>query len=171
MSAKNRATAIFGVILGILLSWTALAPSSEAAPGYTHPASISLSASVAQCGGHVTVTGTGFAANEVVTITLHSKPVVLTTVTANGSGNFSVVVNLPAGVDGHHTIVATGATGDKASAKITIESCGAGTAGGSHGPTAVTGVAIMAIGGLGVLLLAAGTVLLIGARRRRRVLA
>jgi hypothetical protein len=163
MSAKMRATAILGVVLGILLTWTALASSSQAAPGYTEGASISLNASVAECAGNLTVSGTGFAADELVTVTLHTETVVLASVHADSSGAFSLTVDLPGDIDGQHTIVASGAAGEEATARVTIQNCQETEGGG----TSNTGVAIMAIGGAGILLLGLGTLLVISARRRR----
>jgi len=68
------------------------------------------------------ISGTGFQAGESVDLVLHSNPVDLGTVTADGSGNFTDTVKIPAGTDpGAHTIVATGATsGNTESFPLTV---------------------------------------------------
>ncbi len=60
-------------------------------------------------GSTTTVTGTGFAANEAVTISLDDS--VVATATADGSGAFSKSITVPTGVSkGRHTVTALGAT-------------------------------------------------------------
>jgi 5'-nucleotidase len=166
MSGRRRFAALLVAVLAGLLALVAGAAASQAAPAYTKHASISFSAS-GTC-GHLTVNGEGFAPNEQVTLTLHTKTFTLTTVTTDADGNFSAAVTLPAGVDGKHTIDATGSTNDKASGKITLTNC-AGTAGQGAGSGGLsnTGVAVLSIAGVGVLLLIGGTFLVVSGRRRR----
>ena len=73
-------------------------------------------------GGSIEVTGRGFGAGETVSITLHSDPVHLTDVTADGSGAFRIQVTIPADAEvGAHTVVAEGSgTGLRAEAPITV---------------------------------------------------
>jgi hypothetical protein len=168
MSGRRRFAALLVAVLACLVSLVAGAASSQAAPGYVKHASISLS-STGTC-GHLVVTGTDFAANEQVSLTLHTKVFALTTVQTDANGAFSVEVTLPDGVTGNHTVVATGSSKDKASAKLTVSNCAAAAgAGGSTGSGGLsnTGIAVLSIGGLGVLLLVGGTVLVLSARRRR----
>ena len=58
-------------------------------------------------GMELTISGTGFKPDATVTITYTSDPVVLATVTTDGSGSFSVTVTIPPSIGGEHTIVAT----------------------------------------------------------------
>jgi hypothetical protein len=166
MSGRRRSAALLVALLASLLALVAGAASSQAAPGYTGHASISFSAS-GTC-GHLTVDGQGFAAGEQVVITLHTKTFTLATVTTDSSGSFSTVVTLPAGVTGNHQILATGATGDKASGHLTLSNC-AGTAPQSAGTggLSATGVAVLSLAGLGLVLLVGGVFLVASGRRRR----
>lgn len=66
-------------------------------------------------GSHATITGTGYRANEMVTVKWDcnkatcGSTITLVTVKANGSGNFTSVVTIPNGVSiGKHTIGGTG---------------------------------------------------------------
>ncbi len=58
-------------------------------------------------GMELTISGTGFKPDATVTITYTSEPVVLATITTDGSGNFSVTVTMPPSIGGEHTIVVT----------------------------------------------------------------
>lgn len=168
MSGRRRFAALLVAVLASIAALLTGAAASSAAPGYTHGAHISLSATNVNGCGHLTVTGTDFAPNETVTLTLHTKTYVLGTVQTDASGNFSKVVDLPLGVNGSHTITATGTTHDKSSAKLTISNCadtgGVSTGGGG---TSITGVAVIGISVLGLLLIGAGLLLVISGRRRR----
>jgi hypothetical protein len=60
-------------------------------------------------GQTVNISGSGFADNSTVTLTLQSNPIFLATVETNSSGSFSTSVTIPVGVPlGNHDIVATG---------------------------------------------------------------
>ncbi|MFI5913157.1 hypothetical protein [Dactylosporangium sp. NPDC051541] len=60
-------------------------------------------------GQRLTISGTGFAPYSTVAITVYSAPAVLTTVTADGNGEFSVPVTVPADLPvGEHSFVALG---------------------------------------------------------------
>jgi hypothetical protein len=179
MSAIKRVTAVLVALLGMLLASTALASSSGAAP-YTPPPTLAVS-SANGC-SPIAVAGAGFAANELVDLTLDAGGTALKTVRADADGSFSTSVSLAAGTTGAHTIVATGATGDTASARITVATnCsgvggqgtggngGTGGTGSGTGGVAVTGVQVAAISGAGLVLLVAGAMLLISGRRRRAV--
>jgi hypothetical protein len=83
--------------------------------------SVSGSASQASPGGTLTLNGTGFKPNDTLTITLHSDPVTLGTVTADPSGAFSTVVTIPADTaPGAHTIVVSGTDGKTATFSLTV---------------------------------------------------
>jgi hypothetical protein len=72
---------------------------SAAAPGYV--------------GDTLTITGTGFTPNALVTITYTSETVTLATVTADANGNFSVTVTIPPSAGGSHTITVSDGTATK----------------------------------------------------------
>lgn len=114
-------------------------------------------------GGTVEVTGRGFAAGELVTLTLYSDPVRLAEVSADGSGAFRTTVTIPANtVVGRHTLVAEGtASGLRAEGALTVTTAAAtgdGLAG--TGGTAPIALIVLMLG-----LLATGGLLVV--RRRR----
>lgn len=71
-------------------------------------AALALSASSVDERGDLEVTGAGYQPGESVELSLHSDPVVLRTVMASSTGTFQATVTLPSGVNGSHTIWATG---------------------------------------------------------------
>lgn len=169
MSGRSRFAGLVIALVACLAALVVGAASSQGAPGYVKKPTLSLSSTNVNGCGSVTVTGADFAANEAVTLTLHTTVYPLTTVQTDGTGGFSVAVTLPTGVNGTHTIVATGAKNDTASANLTISNCGVPAAppAPSGGGLSTTGVAVLSIGGLGAVLLAVGMLLVLGARRRR----
>lgn len=114
-------------------------------------------------GGTIEVAGRGFAAGEVVTVTLHSDPIRLGQVTADGSGAFRAQLTVPAEAEvGAHTLIAVGAA-SALSAEAALTVTAAATVGGDLAGTGADvpiGLIVLL-----VLLLAAGAVLV--ARRRR----
>jgi hypothetical protein len=123
-------------------------------------------------GGTITISGSGFPANDTLVITLHTKTYTLGTTTTDSSGSYSVTVKLPDGVSGKHTItVEDPATHKKAKIRITIGSAhgaaGAATSDSSSGGLSSTGVAVMGIGALGVVLLVGGGLMMLAGRRRK----
>lgn len=59
----------------------------------------------------MTVTGTGFLANELVEVWLHSTPVKLATIRTSSDGTFSIPVTIPTSTEtGAHTIRVLGTT-------------------------------------------------------------
>lgn len=69
-------------------------------------ASVNLSSGNVLAGGTLTLSGTGYQSNENIRIELHSNPVILATVQANGSGSFSTSVVIPSNTSaGSHNIV------------------------------------------------------------------
>ncbi|MGW4803303.1 hypothetical protein [Kitasatospora sp. NPDC004272] len=87
-------------------------------------------------GGSITITGGGYQPGGTVELTLHSTPVVLGQVTADGSGSFTTTVTLPAGTAaGTHTIQATGpdARGGTRVDSLTVEVAAADNGGGNSG--------------------------------------
>ncbi len=146
MSGRSRLVALIVAILAVATAFLTSASTSSAKPAYTHNPTLSLSATAVSGCSTVTVTGTNFAPNELVDITMHTKTYALTTVQADGAGSFSTTITVPAGANGHHTIIATGRTHDSANAKLTVTGC-AGTGGQSIGGTGTsfTGVAVIGI--------------------------
>jgi hypothetical protein len=85
-------------------------------------ANVSLSPTSGPAGSNVTLTGSGYNANETVNISVDGGMV--TSVTSDGNGNFSTVITLSSSLStGGHTITATGASsGHSASATFTVTS-------------------------------------------------
>jgi len=83
-------------------------------------ANISLSQSSGAAGSNVTVTGSGFGANETVDIAVDGS--IVMSVTTDGNGNFSTVITLSSSLSsGAHTISAAGdSSGHTASATFTV---------------------------------------------------
>ncbi|MBV9950386.1 MAG: IPT/TIG domain-containing protein [Acidimicrobiia bacterium] len=75
---------------------------------YTESAGLDLGSSSVVWGGTLDVAGQGFDPGSEVTLTLHSDPIVLGTVTAGADGRFTATVMIPAVEPGDHTLVATG---------------------------------------------------------------
>jgi hypothetical protein len=78
--------------------------------GTTGPSAprVALSATSSFVGANITVTGTGYASGESVEIfwdSTGSTGVLLTTVNASGSGEFSTIITIPQTTDGKHLIV------------------------------------------------------------------
>ena len=70
---------------------------------------ISIATSSIVAGGSVSISGNGYQANEQVRIELHSTPVVLTTLQANGAGEINALVTIPAATGaGNHDLVLYG---------------------------------------------------------------
>ena len=83
---------------------------------------ITVDPSVAAPGDEVTVTLTGFAANDEVRLELHSTPAVLGTVTTDANGSATFTFTVPNGTEpGAHTVVAFSSLSETAEAAITIE--------------------------------------------------
>lgn len=115
-------------------------------------------------GGHVTLHGDGYDANEPVQIDLHSTPVRVATTTSTSSGTFTVTVTVPADTTpGQHMF---SAYGTRSTNYLTVPITVVAAASSSNG-LAFTGAEIagMTVGGLAVL--GGGVVLLVAGRRRR----
>jgi LPXTG-motif cell wall-anchored protein len=126
-------------------------------------------------GAKLSVTADGFTSGETVTITVQSTPVVLATVTADGSGVITTTVTLPASLAaGDHTLTVTGAT-STATASLAFVVVAAGSGGGTgsepgtgtgSGSLPDTGANIAGPLAIAFGLLVAGAVLVLGSRRR-----
>jgi LPXTG-motif cell wall-anchored protein len=75
---------------------------------YTESADLGLGASSVVWGSTLDVTGQGFDPGTEVTLTLHSDPVVLGTVSAGDDGRFATTVTIPVVDPGDHVLTADG---------------------------------------------------------------
>lgn len=148
---------------------TSTPTSTPSATSSLTPGATVSSPSVAP-GGSVTVTGTGFAAGEVVDVYLHSTPVLVGSPTATG-GSFSLPVTIPSNTaSGAHEFVLIGRTsGATASVGITVTATLAlvntgGVASAASAASSTMVVVWASLAGLGALLLAAAGITF--ARRR-----
>lgn len=122
---------------------------------------------------------TGYLPNHNIKVTMHTVTVDLGTVKVNGAGTGDVSHQVsPSFAGSTHTVIGQDTTvaSDVAQTTVTFPKSstgGSGTGGqgtggnGTGGGVSSTGVAVMSIGGAGVLLLAAGGLLLFTGRRRR----
>lgn len=128
-------------------------------------ATASVSPSTVAPGGSITVTISGTCANETFTVTLHSTPVTLGTITTNasgaGSGTFTIPANTPAGT---HTITVSDVSGNSGSATLVVTGA-AGTS--TNLPLTGTNDAIP-LGVIGAAAVGTGGLLVLSVRKRRR---
>lgn len=175
MTGRPSRVATVVALVGILLAAFGLSISATAAsasPSYPPGGgpSISLNKSSAPEGSCVVVFGKNFAPGT-VDLTLRSVVSSLGSATADSSGAFTKTVCLPDGVTGAHQICGTNSAGT-ACADITITGAdtnggGTPTGGGGGGGLSSTGVAVLSIGGLGLVLLVGGGFLLLAGRRTK----
>lgn len=144
----------------------------------TADADLELDTTAPTAGQEVMVTGSGFAPNTAVVITIYSDPYVLDTVTSDADGNISAAVMIPSDYTGTHTIVAQGysATGAirtlamdvtiaaAAPTPTPVTTPGTGTTLGTT--LATTGGPVVMLLLLGLGLVSAGGVLLVSVSRR-----
>ncbi|WP_223622729.1 collagen binding domain-containing protein [Microbacterium sp. EST19A] len=147
-----------------------LDPDPETEPEPT-PA-LTLSTGTIVAGGDVTVSGTGFEPGAKIAFELHSDPIALGTLTADGGGvlkgSFKIPASAPAGA---HTLVALSGTTVVATAALSVTAAASTGSGGAN--TGRTGGALASTGSdapvvaamAGLMLLFAGLTLV---RRRRR---
>lgn len=169
MSRVLRLISATLALLGLAGLGLAVAGAASAAPcPYSSCVSIAVSDQNPPEGGTDGVTGSGWTPGDTVNLTLHTATYSLGSATVAADGTFSTTVDLPDGVTGNHTVVGTDpATGDTASADITIGGSGTGDTSGSSGGLSNTGVAVLSIGALGVVLLVGGGLLMLAGRRRK----
>lgn len=94
---------------------------------------VNLSQASGVPGERFTVSGSGWAANELLTITFNSTPKVLATTVVDSGGRFTVNVKVPDdATTGAHTVVVTGQAGRAISRPFTVNAAtGTTTAGGT----------------------------------------
>lgn len=156
--------AIYDALSPILLPGGEPIPAQPTAPQPV-VATGTISAGTAEAGSQETVSGAGFAIGEPVTVTLHSDPVLLATVTADGFGDVRTTVTIPAGtVAGSHEIILVGqVTGNTVTIPLTVT---AAPAAASSTKLAATGTDPTGEFLSGALLLVVGLGIRLGLRRR-----
>jgi LPXTG-motif cell wall-anchored protein len=141
-----------------------IAPAAHAA--YGGDGGLTISPTSVHAGGSIKVESTGWKPSSSVTITLHSDPVVLDTVTSDASGNVSATATIPAGTDaGAHTIVATGSGTSGSPQELTSNLTVMAASGGGGGSLPRTGAAVAALAMVGLALFGGGA--LMSAARKR----
>jgi hypothetical protein len=162
---------LLAALLASLFALVAVsAAPAEAAP---YPPStcpqLGVSTTTPFAGQQITVTGSGFAAGQSITLVLRSDVVVLAHVTADANGNFSVQVRIPADAEGAHVIAVQEDTSDCPVDPIQIRVQGHGTEGVTTpgGGLAFTGFDAFAAIAIALALIGAGVLLSRGGRRRR----
>jgi hypothetical protein len=145
------ALALFGAALLLVSAPAAFATS------YGGDGGIDLSNPSPNKGDSITVKCGGWMPDSDVTIVLHSDPVTLATVAADGSGNIDATVSIPSSVDaGAHTLELTG-TDPSGTPRTVTAALEVGSGGGSSLPR--TGAAIAALVGVATVLFVTGTAL------------
>jgi hypothetical protein len=170
MRVKIRA-ALALAVLALGLALVGPATSAQATPAHaalayppTTCSTLSVSTTHPAVGAKITVTGANFVPNHSVKLILRTHTYFLVALTTDANGAFSVQVQLPAGVTGHHKIIAIGGSPNGNGCPpdpfqiIDIHGPGSPTATSSQpgGPTAFTGLDIGALLGAAALLIAAG---------------
>jgi hypothetical protein len=167
MSAMKRLIAVMVAVIGMVIAAASIGVSASAYPPGTAP-TISLSSSSVPPGGSDTVAGVNFTPNSSASLSLQcgGSSADLGVVTTDANGQFSAQITVPSSTPaGTCTVSALDtATGDVATASLTVTSGGGG---GAPPPVAGTGVAILSIGGVGLVLLIGGGLLVMAGRRRR----
>ncbi|MDQ3642928.1 MAG: PA14 domain-containing protein [Actinomycetota bacterium] len=116
-------------------------------------------------GLQIVLSGSGFGANEPLTATLNSTPVLLATLNASAAGTFTVTVRIPQNATaGQHTIVVAGASGRSASAPFRVSET-------RSAPLARTGSPVRGPLALAALFLMLGNAALLWSSRSRHPLA
>lgn len=137
-------------------------PTAPPLPGADVPFSVTLSSTQVRAGGTITVDVAGATRDGSVEVWLHSTPVRLAVVPADASGAASRTVTIPAATEtGTHRIRVVDTTTGVAvwSGDLTVSPASTGTG------LASTGAEVTSLAGVALLLLGAGTVVVL--RRRR----
>ncbi|WP_156893012.1 hypothetical protein [Actinokineospora enzanensis] len=149
-------------------------PNTDAVPGAAtalpaRAATVSAASGAAAAGGTVTVTGSGFAADEQVNVVLHSDPLFLAPAHSDAAGAIAYTADLPADVPaGAHTLEFTGAkSGAVGSVALTVSAAAAPTAAPAAEPVSETSSWWPAVVAVGVVLLVVVVVVVL--RKRKKV--
>ena len=168
--------AVFALLCAaaFVVSPAGTAQAAQNCPGSNYPASpgatVSVSTTTPRVGARIEVSGTGYCANEDVTITIAGKKV--GTAHTDASGNFDPSVRVP-GPPGTKTLTGAGASGlsdDSDSLTLDVQdgsAAGTGTGSNSGSGTAETGVQIAAIVAVAALLIGVGVAFASAGRRRK----
>jgi 5'-nucleotidase len=164
----KRLIAVLAAVIGLVTIAASLGATASAYPPGQAP-QISLDKSTVPAGSPVTVFGQKFTPNQQADLSLHSTPVALGVVSVDANGNFTAQVTIPAGTtNGAHTVEALDvASGDVATAPLTVTGSTTGGGGPPGGTLGGTGVAVIGIGALGAVLLVGGLLMLMAGRRRK----
>jgi hypothetical protein len=159
--------------LGALFAVVGVSAGQNAAATAPYPPqfcpTIAVSTTTPFPGEVITVTGSGFKADQSLTLVLQPSPVTtLAHVTADSSGAFSTRITLPAGASGSHVIVADGSGSSCPVDPIQIQVAGTSHSPSGGGGLASTGVDILVAVAVALSLICAGLVLTRGGRRRHR---
>ena len=147
----------------VVKTTTDVVPASSTVPKSDGTMTVPAGSSTAvPAGKTITFTGSGYAPNSTVTVTIYSTPQILTTVVTDGTGSFTVTVTVPAGLAaGKHTLVASGFDGAGKLRTLTLPVTvvdGLAYTGADIGLPVMGGLAALTVGGA-----------LIFASRRRKV--
>jgi LPXTG-motif cell wall-anchored protein len=148
---------------------TMLAAAPAAYASYSGDGGVTLDPATPKVGSTLTVDSTGWMAATAVTVTLHSTPVVLATVTSDANGNVHAEAQIPSDTaTGAHTLELTGT--DPAGAPRTVTTAiTIDAASGGGGSLPRTGAAIAALVLVGAVLFAVGAALSTARKRRAAV--
>jgi LPXTG-motif cell wall-anchored protein len=136
-----------------------------------HGCTLSESSSVAVPGGSLTLSGSYYKPDATVTIDIHSAVDELGSVTASPAGSWTDTVTIPTNLAlGEHVITASDGFGDSASVDIDLVSStsSASSSSSSSSTLPYTGINAELGGGIGAGAIAAGGLLVLATRRRRR---
>jgi hypothetical protein len=138
-------------------------------PSASAPLTTTDSDKAVKVGEEITVSGSGYLPNSSVDIVMYSTPQVLKTVLADGNGNFTATVTVPAGLaNGTHHLVAAGVDENGNPRYLVVEvTVSGGVATVTSSGLAYTGFTALPFVGAGVLALGVGGGLLVASRRRQ----
>jgi len=167
---RSRTLRLMMAMAFSVVSLVALAPVARADDSYTGTCSLAVSPLTASAGQTVTITGKGFNAGAEVTFTIDTTPpVVLGTATADSSGVATLAWVVPADMaTGTHTISAAGdgcSDPAKVSGEVTLVLADTQT-NTSAGTLPRTGGDYTNLLRLGILLVAAGGLVVLATRKR-----
>jgi len=149
---RRAIAAATGLLLLVLAAQVAIAQYTSAGP-------LTLSTYQPLPGGILTVSGTGFAIDSIVYVTLESQPRLLATVTANASGDFAVVVAIPASYSGQHALLATGID-PSGSERVLASTIQVGSASvPENAPTRTSDAFVLAMAAAGIVVLTGAIIL------------
>ncbi|MCU0312368.1 MAG: LPXTG cell wall anchor domain-containing protein [Acidimicrobiales bacterium] len=167
----TRTVKAFLAALALAVALVGTVAGPAAAQSYTG-SSVAVSSNNVTCGATLTGTGTGWAPGIPVTLTVASTPVTLPPVTPDATGSFTVEFASPLD-PGPHTLTATQVVEGVTITRVSEFTCVEAQSGSVTQPVTPAG-ALPFTGGdstpilqVGILLLAAGALIALVARKRR----